>query len=209
MVAKEKGQLSGLHRGPLDAHCVHVCCDMQRMFAEQTDWHTPWMSRVIPMAQRLATAHPRHTIFTRFIPAAHPGDREGTWRRYYERWPSMTLERLGSGMIELVPPLAALVPPAEVIDKQVYSPWLESALPARLDARGVTTLVVSGSETDVCVLATVLGAIDRGYRLVLAADAICSSADDTHDASLRIYNDRYGAQVETATTQEILAAWQA
>jgi nicotinamidase-related amidase len=207
MAGTEKGQLSGVHRGPLDARCAHVCCDMQRMFAEKTDWHTPWMPPIIPLAHRLAAAHPGRTIFTRFLPAARPGEGKGTWRSYFERWQTMTLERLGSEMIELVPELAALTPPAEVVDKHVYSPWLESQLPVRLDALQATTLVVSGGETDVCVLATVLGAIDRGYRVVLAADAICSSADDTHDASLRIYNDRYGMQVETATTTDILEAW--
>lgn len=30
--------------------------------------------------------------------------------------------------------------------------------------------------------AAVLGAVDRGYRVVLVTDAICSSADQTHDA---------------------------
>lgn len=67
----------------------------------------------------------------------------------------------------------------------------------------------TGSATDVCVLATVLGAVDRGYRVVVATDAICSSADETHDASVRLYNSRYGEQVETAATSEILAHWKA
>jgi nicotinamidase-related amidase len=53
-------------------------------------------------------------------------------------------------------------------------------------------LIVNGGETDVCVLATVLGAIDRGYRVVVASDAICSSADETHDASLRLYQGLTG-----------------
>jgi nicotinamidase-related amidase len=57
------------------------------------------------------------------------------------------------------------------------------------------------------VLATVLGAIDRGYRVVVASDAICSSADETHDASLRLYQRRYGQQVEIATTEQILENW--
>jgi nicotinamidase-related amidase len=196
-----------LRHGPLGAGCVHLCCDMQRMFAEETAWHTPWMARVLPRVLRIAQAHPAQTIFTRFIPASRPGEGSGTWRRYYERWDSMTIERLGAGMVDLVPELAALVPPAELVDKRVYSPWVDTALQTRLQERAVDTVVVTGSETDVCVLATVLGAVDRGYRVIVATDAICSSADETHDASIRVYNSRYGQQVETVTTDEILSHW--
>jgi nicotinamidase-related amidase len=196
-----------LPRGPLGASCVHLCCDMQRMFLEDTDWHTPWMPRVLPLTLRLARAHPARTIFTRFIPAQRAGEGHGTWKAYYERWASMTIERLGAEMIALVPDLAALVPPAEVFDKHVYSPWMDGALHKRLRERRADAVVVSGSETDVCVLATVLGAVDRGYRVIVATDAICSSADETHDASIRLYNSRYGQQVETATVEQILARW--
>ena len=38
--------------------------------------------------------------------------------------------------------------------------------------------IVSGSETDVCVLATVLDAVDMGYRVIIARDAVCSSSDE-------------------------------
>lgn len=203
------GKLSGVHRGPLGESSVHVCCDMQRLFAEDTDWHTPWMQRVVPVAQRLAAAQAERTIFTRFIPAVRPGEGQGTWRQYYQHWESMTLERLGEDMTALVPELAEFVPPAVIVDKRVYSPWLTQDLGHRLETWRADTLVISGGETDVCVLATVLGAVDRGYRVVVAADAICSSTDATHDASLQIYNSRYGAQVETATVDQILAAWAA
>jgi nicotinamidase-related amidase len=167
------------------------------------------MPRVTPLTRRIAEAHPQRTIFTRFVPAKRPGEGSGTWRRYYRQWASMTIDRLGPERVELVPELSDLAPPAEVIDKHLYSPWIDTALHRRLTGRGADTVVVSGSETDVCVLATVLGAIDRGYRVVVATDAICSSADETHDASLRLYNGRYGEQVETATTDEILAHWSA
>jgi nicotinamidase-related amidase len=52
-----------------------------------------------------------------------------------------------------------------------------------------------------------IGAIDLGYRVVLATDALCSSADETHDAMLRVYESRFGMQVETAETVEVLDAW--
>jgi nicotinamidase-related amidase len=94
-----------------------------------------------------------------------------------------------------------------VVDKRCYSPWLGTDLHDRLQVRGIDTLVVSGAETDVCVLAAVLGAVDRGYRVVIPTDALCSSSDQTHDALLTLYRDRYGQQVETAIADEILFSW--
>jgi nicotinamidase-related amidase len=196
-----------LKYGPLTERCAHLCVDMQNLFAEETEWHTPWMKRVLPVVERIAQAKPERTVFTRFIPAARPGEGTGTWHRYYERWASMTLQALPPGSVDLIPSLAELVPPAEVIDKRVYSPWLESALDQRLRARGIDTLIVTGAETDVCVLATVLGAVDRGYRVVLPTDALCSSSDTTHDALLALYRERYGQQVEAVTSEEVLQAW--
>ncbi|MDB5409061.1 MAG: cysteine hydrolase [Rhodospirillales bacterium] len=193
--------------GPLGQGTVHVCVDMQRMFAEETEWHMPWMERVRPVVARLAERRPADTIFTRFIPAAHPGEGHGTWRRYYERWASMTIEKMGADMVKLVPELARLVPPAAVVDKWVYSPWTDETLHSCLRARRADTLVITGGETDVCVLGTVLGAVDRGYRVVVVTDALCSSSDAAHDASLAVYNMRYSQQVETAPADLVLDTW--
>jgi nicotinamidase-related amidase len=193
--------------GPLGPHCVHLCVDCQRIFAEKTDWHMPWMQRVVPVVARITACHPAETIFTRFMPAEHPGEGHGSWRRYYERWSSMTMEKLGPNMVELVPELRRFVPPAKVIDKRVYSPWMDGPLLAQLRVRGINTLVVTGGETDVCVLATVLGAVDHGYRVVVVTDALCSSSDAAHDASLNVYHKRYGQQVETATAALVLDMW--
>ncbi|MXP64530.1 cysteine hydrolase [Roseomonas sp. M0104] len=195
-----------LKHGPLTESCVHLCIDMQRLFAEGP-WETPWMKRVLPMVERLARAFPARTVFTRFIPPERPDQRSGTWRRYFERWSEMTLAQLPPGATELLPPLAKLVPPAEIVDKPVYSPWTASGLHERLRARGVDTLVISGAETDVCVLATVMGAVDLGYRVVIPTDALCSSSDRTHDALLTLYNERFGQQIEAVSTEEILRSW--
>ena len=191
--------------GVLGATCVHLCVDMQRLFAKETEWKTPWMDRVLPRVCQLVAAHPDRTIFTRFIPAEHPGERAGTWRRYYEHWSAMTIEKLGREMIGLVPELATFVPPAMVVDKRVYSPWYDNDLHTQLQGRSVNTLVVSGGETDVCVLSTVLGAVD--YRVIIATDALCSSSDETHDALLTVYENRYSQQVEAVSIDVILKNW--
>jgi len=41
----------------------------------------------------------------------------------------------------------------------------------------------------------------------VATDALCSSSDEMHDASMAVYHQRYGQQVETVTTDMILDAW--
>lgn len=195
----------GLRFGPLDQDWVHLCIDMQRMFAEPTEWHTPWMERVLPNVVNIVELDPARTIFTRFITARSPDDAGGTWRRYYQRWESMTRDRLKPELLDLVPELARFVPPARIEDKTLMSAWHGSLHP-RLLAAGIRTLIISGAETEVCVVATVMGAIDRGYRVIIAADAVCSGADSTHDAMLEIYESRFGMQVETVTTAELLAA---
>ncbi len=196
----------GVRFGPLGGRWVHVCVDMQRLFGEATAWQTPWLPRVLPLVVRLVASAPERTIFTRFVPPASAEKARGTWRRYYRRWAAMTLEQLDPALVALMPELEAFVPPARVIDKPVYSPWIGSTLLPDLARREVDTVVVSGAETEVCVLATVLGAIDLGFRTLVATDAVCSSADSTHDAMLEIYHSRFGMQVETATVEEIIAA---
>lgn len=194
-------------REPLTPRSVHLCVDMQRLFAAEGPWPTPWMERVLPNVLRIAERFPERTVFTRFMTPPRPDTMPGTWGRYYAKWLSTTRERLDPSLLELVPPLAKLAPPATVIDKTRYSAFALTTLSAHLQARGADALVITGSETDVCVLATVLGAVDRGYRVVLATDGVCSGSDEGHDALLTIYRNRYSEQIETADSATILSAW--
>jgi len=119
----------------------------------------------------------------------------------------MTLDRIDPAFIALLPPLRALVPPAVVIDKQHYSPFVEPVLHRHLQKRGIENLVISGGETDVCVLATVLGAVDLGYRVVVVSDALCSVSDTAHDTLMLLYRERFSQQIEVASVDTVLAAW--
>ncbi len=107
-----------------------------------------------------------------------------------------------------MPPLAALCPSATIIDKTRYSAFAEPGLITHLQRREVDTLIVLGSETDVCVLATVLDAVDVGYRVIVVRDAICSSSDEGHEMLMRLYHTRYTEQIETADAETILGRWE-
>jgi nicotinamidase-related amidase len=198
-----------LRYGPPDQNSIHICVDMQRMFAEGTEWKMPWLERVLPSIVEISAAHAERTIFTRFIPAQKAGHGVGMWRRYYERWATMTIDELAPGMIDVVPDLARFIPPARTFDKHVYSPWTGTDLHQQLRSANVDTVIITGGETDVCVLATILGAIDWGFRTILVTDALCSSADETHDAMMNLYMNRFGVQVECVSTDTLLADWPA
>jgi nicotinamidase-related amidase len=192
---------------PLTEKTVHLCVDMQRIFSTEGPWPTPWMERVLPVVAEIAGRFPERTVFTRFITPKKPEDMPGMWRHYYDRWRETTQEQLDPRLLELMPPLARLVPPATAINKTRYSGFVEPHLLTHLREREADGLIVTGSETDVCVLATVLGAVDLGYRVIVVHDAICSSSDEGHDALLKVYHRRYSEQIETASAEDVLSRW--
>ena len=100
----------GLVHGPLGENCLHICVDMQRLFAPGGPWAVPWMEKVLPPIEELTARHAASTLFTRFIPADRPGEGPGAWSRYYRRWAEVTLSRIDPGLIELVPSLRVLCP---------------------------------------------------------------------------------------------------
>jgi nicotinamidase-related amidase len=186
---------------------VHLSIDVQNIFARGGIWETPWMERVLPRIVEIAARHPARTVFTRFITPMHADDRPGRWRRYFRKWHRVTRAELPASELELVPALRRFVPPAEIVDKPAYSAFRESPLALLLSERGIGTLVITGAETDVCVLATVLDAVDRGFRVVIVEDALCSSSDAGHDALMTLYRNRYSEQIELIKTAEVPTLW--
>jgi nicotinamidase-related amidase len=189
------------------ADAVHLVIDMQSIFARGGIWETPWMERVLPTIVGITARYTARTVFTRFITPLHADDRPGRWRRYFGKWQCATRAVLPSSQLELVPALRQFVPPARVIDKPAYSAFTGSPLTSFLSDKGISTLVITGSETDVCVLATVLHAIDLGFRVVIVEDALCSSSDAGHDALMTLYRNRFAEQIELINSEELTSLW--
>lgn len=185
---------------------LHLCIDMQCMFFEPTPWQVPWMARTLDQVVEVAGRFPERTIFTRFMPPAQPDIMPGKWRAYYEKWNMMTASKLPQELMDVLPVFRALTPPARIFDKFTYSPWVDGRLHQILSRQGIDTLVISGGETDVCVLAAVLGAIDLGYGVIILRDAVCSGDDDAHDAALTLFERRFSVQVKIVTVEEFLSA---
>ncbi|MDN5001203.1 cysteine hydrolase family protein [Bradyrhizobium sp. GCM10027634] len=186
---------------------VHLCIDMQNIFAPGGLWETPWMERVLPTIVGIVSQHQPRTIFTRFITPKAPEDRPGQWQSYFRRWHRATRDHLPASALELVPTLARYVPPLRIVDKPAYSAFSNPALASLLVELRIGTVVISGAETDVCVLSTVLSAVDLGFRVVIVEDALCSSSDVGHDALMTMYRTRFHGQVDLVTSAELAECW--
>ena len=92
-----------------------------------------------------------------------------------------------------------------VVEKTTADPFISTDLAEQLRNRGVTTVVVCGLTTDVCVAATARGAADRDFDTIVAEDACATLSEQLHRASLDIIGLAFG---RVAKTDEVVAALQ-
>jgi nicotinamidase-related amidase len=166
------------------------------------------MERVLPNIVALAEFNPARMILTRFIPPLRWEDRPGRWQRYFKKWERTTRSQLRASALDVVPSLARFAPPATVVDKPAYSAFVQSSLANVLSNGGVDALIVTGAETDVCVLSSVLDAVDIGFRVIVVEDGLCSSSDEGHEALMTIYRTRFSEQIELMMHSEVIGSWQ-
>ena len=199
--------MTALPFGELDARTFHLCIDMQRLFLEPGPWHAPAGLDIIPAIRRLLDHAPERAVFTRFITARNPSGAKGSWQRYYRRWHEVTRDELHEGALDLHRDLAAYAMAGQVFDKTAHDAFDDPAFARHMGQLAPNALVLSGLETDVCVLATAMSAVDLGYRTVIAVDAVASSVPESHRACLDHVYPRFDQQIELANVAEILAAW--
>lgn len=199
--------IAGLRFGAIGKRAVHAAIDMQRLFAEHTEWASPVVHAIEPKVSRICAHAPHLTLFTRFLTPERAEDANGQWQIYYRHWKSVLASNLDPDLLDLLPPLRRFTPPARVIDKYAHSAFEAPEFQAALDDLKADTIIFTGVETDVCVLTTALTAVDRGYRTILISDAIASSSPEGHHAALAGIYPRFDQQVELIDTDTLLKAW--
>ena len=200
--------ISGLKFGALGPKTLHLCIDMQLMFALETKWASEAIWRALPAILEISGRYTARTVFTRFICPRDLSETSGQWTRFYTDAEGMLSSQLHPSMMDLLPELAKFIPPAKIVDRKVFSALSSSELRAMLAQGSIDTLVVTGFETDVCVLATVLAAIDMGFRMVLVKDALASSNEAGEKAALHQVFSRFDQQIEVIDTEELFGNWQ-
>jgi nicotinamidase-related amidase len=166
-------------------------------------------TEVVPNAKRLIAAFRRLGLPIAFTGA---GTRTGDgsdlagWLRGFDQisrqilgapvWPSV--EDADWGMDDSVAEREGEI----VVKKTTGDPFISTDLAEQLRVRGVSTVVVCGLTTDVCVAATARGAADRDFQTVVAEDACTTLSDQLHRASLDVIGLAFG---RLAKTHDIVA----
>ena len=79
--------------------------------------------------------------------------------------------------------------------KRHYGAFDGTGLDEQLKALGVDEVVVAGQHTHICVRHSSYGAFVRGYRVIVARDAVCTFAGVDQDEALEYLAMAYGADV--------------
>jgi ureidoacrylate peracid hydrolase len=98
-------------------------------------------------------------------------------------------------------------PDEPVIRKRWYDGFAGTELDGALRARGVTTLVITGTMTDICVLSTVVGAFNREYRISVVADGVATLWPEIQRATLDIVGRAFGRVVQSRAVLDTISGW--
>ena len=112
----------------------------------------------------------------------------------------------GTPSADTVPELAPR-PGELVIRKRGYDAFVGTPLDETLRARNVTSLVVAGTMTDICVLATVIGAFHREYRVTVVEDGVSTLWPEIQRATLDIIGRAYGRIATTKEISDQISSW--
>jgi nicotinamidase-related amidase len=175
-----------------------IVVDMQQVVARDTLWNLPGVRDLLPVIGELADAFGDDVAYSRHVPPADGG--RGTWKRFYENWSELDAD---PSNWDLMPELAGR--PGLHVAKSVYSVFGAPELRAELERDEPRELVFCGVETDCCVLASVLDAIDHGVPVTVVEDAVASPDPIGHEGALALCRRLDDDQVRVTTAAALLA----
>jgi nicotinamidase-related amidase len=171
-----------------------IVVDMQQVVARDTLWHLPGVRDLLPAIIALTEAF-EDVAYSRHVPPADGG--HGAWKRFYENWKELDEDPTNW---DLMPELADR--PGLHAAKSTYSVFGAPELRAELDR---DELVLCGVETDCCVLATALEAIDHGVPVTVVEDAVASPSAAGHEGALALFRRLDDDQIKVTTADRLLA----
>ena len=208
-IAATRGGLRNVFSGFDPARTAHLCVDMQNGFMEEgAPVEVPEARSIVDNVNRISRAI-REAGWTNVFLRYTTSDLDGAWSVFGRRMGNDLTPRHKAAFMPGAHyhdfwPTLDVAPGDLVIDKQRFSAFTAdaSSLHAELQARGIDTLIITGTLTNCCCETNARDAMQLNYRVDMVTDANAALSDAEHEATLYtlgfIFADLY-------TTEEIVA----
>ncbi|ABD26497.1 isochorismatase hydrolase [Novosphingobium aromaticivorans DSM 12444] len=191
--APSRGGDGNIFRDIDPSRLAHIVVDMQNGFMEEgAPVEVPVARTIVDNINRISAAvrdAGGHNVFLRYTTPPEGGP---SWSNFMVR-----MGREAQGHREAFTPGAhhwQLWPTLDVreadaiVDKHRFSGFTPGtcALKDVLDARGIDTVLITGTLTNCCCESTARDAMQHNYRVLMASDANAALSDEEHAATLHI-----------------------
>jgi nicotinamidase-related amidase len=164
----------------------------------------PFLMGTIPQVRRLAGAFRnagRPVIYVAQVLKPDYSDAQIPYWRFGRPAGNRTFIVEGTWGAQIVDDLKP-VEGEHLVIKKGFGGFANTPLDTILRNLGVTTCIVSGVTTCVCVSTTVRGGVEHNYRMIVVKDAVAEVSRDTHAAELKTMARVFA---DVRTTDEVVA----
>jgi len=210
--------MDSAREGPQIARSALIVVDMQNDFLHPNGFthqarrsagakfDLPFLASTIPQMKRLADSfrkHERPVVYLAHVVKKDYSDAQFPyWRLGLPRTDDQTFIVDGTWGAQIADELRPH-DGEHLIIKKGFGGFSNTTLDTVLRTMGVTTCVVSGVMTGVCVSTTVRGGVEHNYHMIVARDAVADINRDAHDAELKTLARAFA---DLRTVDEVVAA---
>ena len=123
---------------------------------------------------------------------------------FLRKVPSLETLQQGSRWVEIDPRFERR-PVETIVDKKYASAFFGTALASTLRALSVDTVLICGCTTSGCVRASVVDALQHGFRPIVPRQCVGDRAPEPHRANLLDIDGKYGDVVELEVALDYLS----
>lgn len=181
----------------LGEHPALLVVDMSRGFAEAGSPLACVADEAVTVIARLLGAARAGGVPIAFTTVAYNEEDLEEAATFLAKVPALRTLEAGSRWVEIDPRLAP-GPEEPVLVKLFASAFFGTDLADRLRAAGADSVLVAGASTSGCVRATVVDALQHGFRPVVVPTAVADRDRGAHEQSLQDIDGRYGDVVPEA-----------
>lgn len=194
------------------AKTAFVVVDMQNYFMKPGyQGEVPLARAIVPAVNRLAAALRARGGHVVWVKTTANGSTRESWSVYHdwlltparrdERWATMDIAHEGHA---LWPELDARPEDAQIV-KTRYSAFIQgsSDIVAHLRGRGIDTVLIGGTATNVCCESSARDAMMLNFKVLMVHDVLATFDDALHNATLTTFYSNFG---DVQTIDEVITS---